>query len=264
MANNEIKGPANINFSDSGKGKTIVLLHGFLESSGIWDDFTDKLSESFRVITIDLPGHGKSDCIAEEHSMEIMAEEVKNILEILGIKKVLLIGHSMGGYVSAAFAEKYPGMLKGLILFHSHAFADDDEAKKNRDRFILAVNNDHIDFIKNFIPELFAPDNRSKYHKEIIQLINMATLSSKEGVIAALKGMKNRKDRNKVIANLEIPVLYIIGKYDPRTPQKKIFPVVEKSKNAVVVVLENSGHMGYIEEKDNSFELIKDFAESVL
>lgn len=241
----------------------MVFLHGFMESMEIWDDFSDALSDKFRIITIDLPGHGGSDCIAEEHKMELMAEEIYNILDILGITKTVIVGHSMGGYVSCAFAEKYPEMVKGLVLFHSHAFPDSEEVKKNRDRLIEVVNKDKSGFINSFIPDLFAVENRDKFKPEIEKLVKIANQSAKEGIIAALKGMKNRPDRNVAIAALKVPVLYILGKYDSRVSVEQIMPVVQKSQNAVLIVLENAGHMGYIEEKEQTLEIIRDFVESL-
>lgn len=117
-----------IHYSDSGKGIEIILLHGYLESSEVWNGFTQKLAGSFRVISIDLPGHGLSDVYKETHSMEFMAEGVKSLIEKLGIDKIFLVGHSLGGYVTMAFLELYPETLAGYCLFHSHPFADTQQA----------------------------------------------------------------------------------------------------------------------------------------
>ena len=133
MNKSEKKSPPEIYFDDIGEGNVIVLLHGFLESTEIWKDFAKKLSKNFRVISIDLPGHGKSEIIDEVHSMDLMAKEVRNILEISGINKCVMVGHSMGGYTAIAFAKKFRRFLKGLILFHSHVEADNE--KENMVRF---------------------------------------------------------------------------------------------------------------------------------
>lgn len=252
-----------IKYQEYGQGKTIIFLHGFLESSAIWEDFAQELSAEYRIFTIDLPGHGGSGILAEEHSMELMAEEVKNILEIEGVQKILLVGHSMGGYVSLAFAENYPEMLKGLILFHSQAAADSEETKNNRDRMIELVENDKISFIKNFIPELFSPDNRKILKKEIDVLIDTALKTPKEGIIAAIKGMKSRKDRTHVIKSPKFPLMFIAGKHDSRAPLDLILEQVDKSENAVVMIYEDCGHMGYLEARNETLEVIYDFASTV-
>ena len=142
-------------FAESGKGKTIVLLHGFTETSKIWDSFRDQLSESFRVIVIDLAGHGKSESLEPVHSMELQADVVYEVLKQRKVKKCLMIGHSMGGYVTLAFTSKYPEMLKGLCLFHSHPFPDSPEDLKNRNRTIKVVEQDKFGFVSRFITSLF-------------------------------------------------------------------------------------------------------------
>ena len=148
-----------LHYSLQGKGKTIVLLHGFMESLNLWKYFTRRLSSGFRVLSIDLPGHGLSENIRKVHSMELMADTVNAVLKELGIASCHMVGHSMGGYVSLAFAERYPRKLKGLTLFHSHAMADSAEARKNRDRAIKLVSQDKIGYVQNFFPLLFAEQN---------------------------------------------------------------------------------------------------------
>ncbi|MBN1339311.1 MAG: alpha/beta fold hydrolase, partial [Bacteroidales bacterium] len=128
-----------IHYSDTGTGPAIVLLHGFLESLEIWDDFTKELSKEFRIIAIDLPGFGKSSDVAEVHTMEMMAKAVYEVLSHLNTGQVVITGHSMGGYAALAFAASHPEKMKGLVIFHSHAAADSEEARINRDRAIRAV-----------------------------------------------------------------------------------------------------------------------------
>ena len=125
-----------IAYTERGEGDTIVLLHGYLESLLVWDRFSTNLSRHFRVLSVDLPGHGQSDVISGEHSMEMMAERIAGLLDSLGIEKVLMTGHSLGGYVALAFLELFPERLAGYCLFHSHPFADTDEAVERRNREI--------------------------------------------------------------------------------------------------------------------------------
>jgi len=207
-----------LHYNIAGKGPAIVLLHGFLESGEIWKNFSRRLKESFMVITIDLPGHGHSNISGSLTSMDEMAEAVRYVLKSLGVNSCLMAGHSMGGYVTLAFAEKYQRLLKGFVLFHSHAAADSPENRTNRDRVISLVRKDHHSFIKNFIPNLFAPSNVKKLSREIENQKNLADKTPKEGIIAALEGMKNRPDRQHVLLQSKVPVLFIIGKSDNRIP----------------------------------------------
>ncbi len=122
-----------LHYEISGSGtEDLVLLHGFMENLMIWEEMETYLSEKFRLIKIDLAGHGLSKILDEVHTMELMAEEVKKVAHKLKIDRFHLLGHSMGGYTSLAFAEKFPQSLKSLTLFFSSYFADDAEKKEQR------------------------------------------------------------------------------------------------------------------------------------
>ena len=237
----------DVYFTDSGKGPAIVLLHGFLGSSEIWKDFINDLSLDYRVVAVDLPGHGKTGNIAEVHSMELMAESVKAVLNHLKIRKCTMVGHSMGGSVTLAFAELFPSLLNGFGLVHSTAFDDTPEGKVNRDKMIETVRKDRLNFIIGFIPNLFPAESVEKYSVKIKLLQKLASTMSKESVIASLEGMKIRKNRVDVISNSRVPVLFIIGKKDPRLPFEKVLPQLAACNNGYVTILGNVGHMGFIE-----------------
>ena len=157
----------SISYSVSGQGKTITLLHGFLEDLTMWDTITPILSKRNRIITIDLLGHGKSENLGYIHTMEEQAEMVKALLKHLKLRKYTFIGHSMGGYISLAFAEIYPDSVKGICLMNSTAEADTKEKKTNRDRAIKAVKHNHKIFVKMSIPNLFSEENRINFKDEI-------------------------------------------------------------------------------------------------
>jgi pimeloyl-ACP methyl ester carboxylesterase len=249
-----------ISYQVYGNGKCLVLLHGLLESLEIWDDFAAELSSEFKVLAIDLPGHGKSEAIAEVHSMELMADRVKAVLEHLKIQECVMIGHSMGGYVTLEFASKYPEYLRGLGLFHSTVFADTTEAKQNRERTIEIVKSDRQGFIANFIPDLFAPVNRAKYHSQIERLKEIASNASKTSIIAALAGMKERRDHQRTVSIMDVPVMVIAGKEDQRIPINKIIEMIALPKHCDVLILSQVGHMGYIEAKDETLEKCRYFS----
>ena len=126
----------DIFYEDAGKGSAVVLLHGFLENVTIWNSLKEELLSRYRVITIDLLGHGKTGCLGYVHTMEMMAETVKAVLDELMVRRVSLIGHSMGGYVALAFAEAHPDDVKALVLVNSTTSADSEVKKKNRDRAV--------------------------------------------------------------------------------------------------------------------------------
>lgn len=254
----------NVHLIKAGKGPAIVLLHGFLESSGIWRNFARRLSRTFTVIVIDLPGHGSSECSGDAQTMDEMAEAVHHVLKSLGITRCIMAGHSMGGYVTLAFAEKYPKLLRGFVLFHSHASADSPETMANRERTIALVERDHHTFIKNFIPDLFDQRNVRKFTSEIATLKEIAGKTPKDGIISSIRGMKIRPDRQHVLLNSPVPVLFIIGKNDPRIPVSAILPQTLLPAHSEVLLLDHVGHMGFIEASSQTFEALKGFAGRML
>ncbi len=253
-----------IAFKTRGEGKSIVLLHGFLESMKIWNDMAKELSQYYQVITIDLPGFGKSDCFDPIHTMEFMAEMVNKVLNFLGVKRCVMVGHSMGGYVALSFAEKYAGKIKGLVIFHSHARGDTPEAKINRDRVIKVIDKNKGSFILNFIPDLFAPENVEKHRRKIDKLIKHSEKFSKKGIIAGLEGMKHRNDKTHVLTNANFPILFIIGKLDSKIPFQVVMEQLPLPTQSELLFLSNVGHMGFIEAKKECQRSIKSFADRVL
>ncbi len=237
----------NIAYYDKGKGRTVVLLHGFLGSKEIWQKTIDNLSKSYRVVAIDLPGHGESDNFGYVHSMELMANAVKAVLDKLRLKKYVFIGHSMGGYAALAFAELFPDCLKGLCLFHSTAYADSDEKKKDRGRAIKLVKSDKRVYTKTTIKNLFATKNL-KYLKEEIQFATqIAQGVGKQGAVAALEGMKDRPARDIILGMVDYPVMMIIGELDNLLPYQTLLEQSEGIRNKTVLLLEHDGHMGFLE-----------------
>lgn len=251
----------NIHYTDAGQGPVLVLLHGFTESLQIWDAFAAELTRLFRVICIDLPGHGRTANFAPVHTMDFMAEVVHAVLSYCRVQQCVLLGHSMGGYVALAFAEKHPEMLKGLILFHSQADPDDNEGRRNRDRTIELVRMNRSGFLNQFIPDLFAPVNREHLSNEIEILKNQAGSISGKGLIAALEGMKTRKGRRDVLESLSVPVLFIAGKKDTRIPFMKVMEQVILPKHAEALLIDEIGHMGYLEAPNATLRMISDFTK---
>ena len=245
-------------YSVTGNGPVLVLLHGFMETQKIWVDFVNVLSEKYQVVTFDLPGHGDSECINQVHTMDLVADCIKAGLDNLGITNCVMVGHSMGGYAMLHFAEKYGIMLKGFVLFHSHAYADSDEAKVNRDRSCEIIKKNRIAFISSFIPELFAPENVAKYQKEIAQLQGLVKDMTVESIVAAQQGMKLREAKLNVIENAKVPVLFIFGKKDPRTPLPKSMeqPALARHSHTLII---DTGHLGYIEARKETLHTIGSF-----
>ncbi|MDO9038265.1 MAG: alpha/beta fold hydrolase, partial [Lutibacter sp.] len=225
----------NIHFTSIGKGNAVVLLHGFLENSSMWQEVALELSKRNRVICIDLLGHGQTENLGYIHSMEDQAHMVKAVLNHLKLRKYVFIGHSMGGYVALAFAKLFPESVKGLCLMNSTALPDSEERKLNRDRAIKAVKQNPKTLIRLAIPLLFYKKNREIYGKEIEQITKEALQLSPQGIIAALEGMKIRKNQTSIYKTASFPIQMIIGKQDPALDYDSL---ISQTKNTKVKVIE--------------------------
>ncbi|MDI9308861.1 MAG: alpha/beta hydrolase [Limnohabitans sp.] len=248
-----------ISYSTIGKGKVIVLLHGFLENSTMWDFYLDEFSKQYEVVCIDLLGHGKTECIGYVHTMEDIAEAVLAILTNLKIEKATFVGHSMGGYVSLALAEKYPEMFNGLVLLNSTAYADDHERKINRNRAIKMAQREYYSLVQMSIANLFSIDNRDRLLAEIENTKKEALKTPLQGYIACQEGMKIRKERVKILQKATFPTLLILGKKDGVLPYETSMKQIEETSTELVSLPD--GHMSHIENKDVLGGILMDFFE---
>ena len=250
-----------ISYSDQGKGTAVVLLHGFLENKTMWNAFVSELSQKNRIITIDLLGHGETECLGYVHSMEDQADMVHAVLHELKIRKVILVGHSMGGYVALAFAELYADNVKGIVLLNSTSRADSDERKKNRDRAIKAVKQNYTNFVRISITNLFSEDNREKLETEIEKVKLEALKTPLQGIVAALEGMKIRKDREVLLHFAAYPIQLILGKKDSVLIYNENIDQIEGTK--VQLTTFPDGHMSHIENEKELKNVLIDFLKKV-
>lgn len=245
-----------------GEGSPVVLLHGYLENMKMWKSIAIELSKFYQVILIDLPGHGKSKVYGDIHTMEFMAEKVNEVLTELKIDKMVLIGHSMGGYATLAFEELFPEKLNGFILLNSSSLPDSEEKKEQRLKAIETAQKNLDTLIKMSIPTLFAEKNREHLKEEMEFAKQLAKETPLEGVTAALKGMRVRADRSKILQDSEIPIGIIIGKYDQAINPTELKQIIPDKSNIQVRELETA-HMSHLEEPDLTLEFILDFLKVV-
>ena len=250
-----------ISYSDQGKGTAVVLLHGFLENKTMWDAFIPELSKKYRIITIDLLGHGETECLGYVHSMEDQADMIHAVLHELKIRKSVLVGHSMGGYAALAFAEMYPDYLKGLFLLNSTSRADSPERKTNRDRAIKAVKQNYTNFVRMSIANLFSEDNRERLAKEIEKVKLEALKTPLQGIVASLEGMKIRKDREVLLHFAPYPIQLILGKKDGVLIYDENIDQIEGTK--VELTTFPDGHMSHIENETELKKVLVDFLKKV-
>jgi pimeloyl-ACP methyl ester carboxylesterase len=254
---------STIFYRSIGTGKPVVFIHGFGEDGDIWQTQIDFLKERCQLIIPDLPGSGQSEMI-EDMSMEGMADVIKAILdnELQEAEEVFLFGHSMGGYITLAFVEKYPSLLAAFGLIHSSAFADNEEKKNTRAKAITFIEkNGAYDFLKTSIPDLFLKGQEGTASSDpfITELIEKGKNFSPEALIAYYRAMINRPDRIQVLRSFPGPVLFIIGQHDKAIPLQQSLQQCYLPEQPHVHILRLSAHMGMIEESDKANDALLGF-----
>jgi len=251
----------------SGKGTPVMLLHGFGEDSEIWKHQLTHLKESYKVIVPDLPGSGQSEMLEGKPSIEEYAEIINAIMEGAEVTNdsdyFTLIGHSMGGYIALAYARKYGDRLKALGLFHSSAFADNDEKISTRKKSIEFIKeNGAAAFLKTSVPNLFADQTKENNPELVEELLISANRISAEALIQYTEAMINRKDTTAELADFSGAVLMIIGKYDAAIPLETSLKQCAIPAIASIHILQHSGHIGMWEETSLSNIYLANFLQS--
>jgi len=237
-----------LHYTREGSGDTtLVLLHGYCENNTCFHKQVLFFKDHATVISIDLPGFGKS-ATQVNVSIDDMACSVKKVLEAEAINTCIVFGHSMGGYVALAFADLFPNYLKGFGLIHSTAVADNEERKEKRKQVIAFIEKHGKEpYIKNFIPTLFKePANAQDVDHSVKQGID----SDQQGIIEAAKAMMNRPDRTEFLKGTSLPVFFAIGKHDALIPEMALFDLAGSCQKSQIAYLKESAHMGYLEEAD--------------
>lgn len=251
-----------LNYEVIGKGRAVVLLHGYLENLRMWESIGNELSKMYKIIKIDLPGHGKSKIYHEAHTMEFMAEKVNEVLDELKIDKPIIIGHSMGGYVTLAFAELYPEKLKGFILLNSTSLPDSEEKREQRLKAVETAQRNFDALVKMSIPTLFAEKRREFLKEEMEFAKELARETPIEGVTAALLGMRERADRTDVLLNFKGAKGLVMGKYDQAINPEDLKRVIPENSDLIVTELE-AAHMAHLEVPEHTLNFIFDFLSEV-
>ncbi len=249
-----------IHYSVYGKGMPVVLVHGFGEDSSIWQHQIDHLQTNYQLIVPDLLGSGNSELLQGNAGLKDYAESLKAILDEEGIKNCIMIGHSMGGYTSLAFAENYSNMLTAFGLFHSSAYADDPEKKLTRKKAIgfIQQNGAHT-FLNTSLPGLFY--NESNSRAQIDELLEKGRKFSPEALIQYYSAMIARPDRTHILKSAAVPVLFILGQHDKAVPFNQGLEQVHLPKISMVHILRNSAHMGMLEETGASNRILAEFLQ---
>ena len=252
-----------LNHTESGTGRPVVLLHGFPLNGTIWHEQQQDALRPYQVIVPDLRGHGRSPAPAGVYDMDLLAGDVLALLDKLQVKKAVIMGHSMGGYVALAGYRLAPERFLALGLINSHAAADTEEGKQNR--FKLAekvVASGSKIAAEAMLLKLFAADLLAG--SPIIGLVRQIMLNTQPaGIIGALKGMAGRPDSNPMLPGLKIPVLVMTGDKDQIIPPEKARATAAAIPGATLAIIENAGHMPMLEQPRATTEAIRGFLGGV-
>lgn len=248
----------NISYRTRGKGPLVVLLHGFGEDGTVWKGQFD-LFPQHQLVIPDLPGTGDSEAL-DEMSMESLADAVKAVVDAEGDERAILIGHSMGGYITLAFAERYPNALRAFGLFHSTAFADSEEKKETRRKGIRFIQeHGAAEFLKTATPNLYAPRSREEHPEWIAEHLAATHNFSPATLVSYYMAMIDRPDRTAVLQESTVPVLFVMGRYDAAAPLQDVLKQCHLPRLSYIHILDESGHMGMIEEKTKTADLLSAF-----
>lgn len=241
-----------LHFTVEGEGKLVVFLHGFLESSTMWKHL-DLNQWNTKKLFIDLPGHGESKTIdSNSPSIVYMAQKVNEIISTFSENEIIVIGHSMGGYVAIELAKLNPAIQK-VGLLNSNFWEDSEEKKRDRNRVVEIIKQAKDKFIQEAIPNLFSyPEN---YQDTVSEIIQEAKTFSVEGIEYATKAMRDRVDNTTWVQQNTSKVVVIQGELDKTTP---LFMMEEKLPQDVkLFLIKNAGHMTHIESKNQVLEILK-------
>ncbi len=246
-------------YVDEGEGPVLLFIHGFCGSADYFEHVIPALTPEFRCIAPDLRGHGQSDAPPGPWTIDQIAEDIAHLVYELTENDIVMFGHSLGGYATLAFAEKYMTRLSGFGLIHSTAYPDSEEAKKGRLKAIETINQHGIrHFVNDLIPKLFAPVNLESKQSDIERVKQIGYQTSPEGAQAALTAMKDRPDRNHILKKADCPILLVAGEDDQLIDKSKTFSA--EGNTIEQKLIENAGHMSMYENPSRFIEIARSFA----
>ena len=252
-----------LHFFEKGQGPALLFLHGFCESGEMWRYFADSLSTQYRVLCPDLPGFGNSPLTSPITSLEQVALQLEEWLDALQIQNPIVMGHSLGGYVALALLERMGNRIQAIGLLHSTAYADDLEKKEMRNRTLTFLKkHGAAKFVTSFVPQLFPEHRRIELADAMAQAIEDGKRSSLEGLLAYTIAMRDRVDRLEVLQQFTGPKLLLAGTVDGSVKIESSH--AQQSAFTHYIELEGVGHLGMVEEKEKTLEIVQNFVREVL
>ena len=232
----------NLAYTRLGKGTPLMLVHGFPLDSSSWNELIPYLKDHFDLILPDLRGFGKSTTVEAPYTLSDMADDLAGLLDHLGVEKTALAGHSMGGYISLAFAKKYLQRVSGLGLIASQAAADAPEGKERRYKTAADVAEKGVGVVvEAMTPKLSADVRVQEFVRGVIGR------QSRQAIIGALKAMAVREDSMPILSSFNFPLVLIHGDADQLVPLERAKEIKSANPSARLLELKGAGHMPMME-----------------
>jgi pimeloyl-ACP methyl ester carboxylesterase len=239
----------------------MVLVHGFPLDQQIWDPVLPELSKDFTVYTLDLPGLGQTPPMSFR-TLEELAHWLHNWVGQTIAGPIILVGHSMGGYLAMEYVRMFADDLLAMVLFHSHVFGDTPEKQQLRGKAVQFVkeHGTHA-YLKTMVPDLFTKTYREAHEDTVNALMARMGPTPPEVIANYLEAMRGRSDRSALLDNLPVPIQFIASKEDAHAPYGINVEQVAMAKQSQLITLEGVSHMGMMEDPVSSVEALKTLKE---
>jgi len=253
-----------LSFIDEGKGQTILFVHGFPFSRAIWQPQMTAFAKTHRVIAPDLRGHGESSAPAGIYTMNTFAEDLHALIEERKCGPVVLVGHSMGGYISFAFYRKFPSKVRALILFCTRASADSEEGKTARENLAQrAERQGPAAVAEQMLPKMLAPATAASRPDLVAQLRDLMLATSVNGLAGSLRGMAARPGSVELLSKIAVPVLVVAGANDLIIPASETETMARTIPNAELAMISHAGHLASLENPDEVIVRMRQFLDKI-
>jgi 3-oxoadipate enol-lactonase len=229
-------------YVERGQGAALILVHGYPVDHTIWDAVAEQLHGMARVICPDLRGFGHSPATPGIYTMRLLADDLLRLMDRLGVEKATLAGHSMGGYISLAFAQAHPQRLAGLALVTSQAAADAEERRLARLQQAEQVERDGVAGVVEGGLARYSPDPAVR-----AQVHDLMLRADPQAVAGALRGMAARDDLTGLLSRLDVPALVIAGEEDELVAMRRSQETARQLPQGHLVVVPGGGHLPMLE-----------------
>ncbi len=250
-------------FNDQGSGFPLVFLHAFPLNRSMWTEQENALSSQFRVMTIDLRGHGESDAPLWHYTLDQAADDVCGLLDHLSIKQAVFVGLSMGGYILFAFYRKYAERVKGMVLADTRAQADTEDGKRARFEMAqIAYKRGSSAIADIMIPKLLSPGTIQTRPELVQRVRGMIEGNQVSGIAGDLMAMAQRPDSVPFLQQIHCPTQIIVGELDVPTPPADARLMAESIPNARLAIIPGAGHLSNLEQPDRFNEILRAFVST--